>query len=102
MIKFQPGPVVDGFADDGTELTKLPYPIYAERGGVIHGWRVNTAPYPPKIIGFVADPSRQEVDLWWEHITDLQKTVGMYLVTSTNGEWSTNVIAIQSVVDTDE
>ena len=99
MIRFQPAPVTDHITHDGTELTKLPYPIVADQFGVIpdgHG--------DQRIIGFVADPSKQRVDLWWNDIRDLQHTVGMYVITATGGRWYTNVTAIQSVqeVDIDE
>lgn len=94
-VVLQPADVTDGLID-GEELTKRPYPFFVhKRGGIFnHSAAV-------KAIGFVGDPNRQEVDLWWPDFIrdgDLQKAVGMYLITADRqGRWSTQVVAIEKV-----
>jgi hypothetical protein len=100
MIRFQPSPHTDHVTDDGTELTKLPYPVLAHPTGL-----ACLGSKEVLIVGFVGDPNRQDVDLWWNDITDLQATVGMYMIINDDvrcpetGHWSTLISAIQSVTE---
>ena len=52
-----------------------------------------------RVIGFVADPFRQEIDLWWaEAWKDPQKAVGMYVITmDRNGGMATHMTAVESM-----
>jgi hypothetical protein len=97
LICVQPSEYVDQIVD-GHEMTKLPYPYYVNTDGTIDRqdfWRGD----PIRVVGFVADSARQEVDLWWtEAEKDPNQVIGMYLITSDTEEiWSTHETAISVV-----
>jgi hypothetical protein len=100
MLKFQPAPHTDHITADGTELTKLPYPVYADKDGI---GQLGTEPIA--VIGFVADLSRQQVDLRWADMADPQQAVGQYIIIRKDtlgdecGRWATLAPAIASVTE---
>lgn len=99
IITLQPAPNVDHITDDGTELTRLPYPFHvrADDGGIERQdfWQGSVA----RVVGFVADLNRQEVDLWWRDAAkDPQRAVGMYVITQDDkGDMATQMTAISTV-----
>jgi len=98
VITLQPAPIVDHITPDGIELTKLPYPFHVDTDGSI-GRQDFWNGYPLRVIGFVADPNRMQIDLYWEEaVKDPQRAVGMYVVAvGADGTYSTYVVAIASV-----
>lgn len=103
IYSIQPSAFTDQMTDDGTELTKLPYPFHVNDDGTIGRqdfWQGD----PAAVIGFQAKLDVQHVDLFWsDFLTDPQRAVGMYLVTRDRaGTWSTHENAIQSVTMHDE
>lgn len=95
IITLQPAAHVDQITDDGTELTKLPYPFHVNAAGEIQRqefWNGN----PERVIGFVSDLHRQEVDLDWDVVfRDPQRAVGQYVITQDkSGTWATHTLAI--------
>lgn len=99
IITLQPSALTDHITDDGVELTQLPYPFHVDADGLVGRqdfWKGD----PYRVIGFVADLARQEVDLWWEAVADgdEQRAVGMYLITQNQlGDMATHLTAIESV-----
>lgn len=97
MIRLQPSAFVDQIVDDH-ELTRLPYPFYVDYDGNVGRqdfWRGS----PARVVGFVRDLARQEVDLWWQEAAkDPQQVVGMYLITvDRKGNMATHNTAIADV-----
>jgi hypothetical protein len=95
---IQPAPHVDHITEDGTELTKLPYPYHTDQDGAIQRqdfWQGN----PLRVVGFQKDLSVQQVDLWWKDaLKDPQQAVGMYLVTQDkDGNCSSHNTAVESI-----
>lgn len=82
MVTLQPAPRPDAVTGDGEVLTQLPYPLHvrAFSGTVLDDWA-------DRVIGFVADPDRQEVDLHWHrYVTgDPEAAVGMYVIIQNPG-----------------
>jgi hypothetical protein len=101
IITLQPSSVVDQITEDGTELTRLPYPYHVTEDGDVMGqdfWRGE----PEGVIGFQRDAAVQKVDLWWDDaVADPQQVVGLYPVLREHGNLSTLLIAIESVTVTD-
>jgi hypothetical protein len=100
MITIQPSEFVDYVTADGTELTKLPYPFFVDEKGIVGRqdvWSGTVA----RVVGFAADLAEQRVDLTWHRaVTDLQKAVGMYLVTEDSaGTWSVHTNAVASITE---
>lgn len=97
VVTLQPSSHVDGITEDGEEMTKRPYPFHVNVKGEI----VGGAEKGGRVIGFVGDPARYEIDLDWDEIyLAPQRAVGLYVVTSdTDGVWSTHTLAIESVRD---
>jgi hypothetical protein len=102
VITVQPASYVDHITEDGTELTKLPYPFHAvgDRTGEIMNqelWQGR----PKRVVGFVSDLHRQEVDLFWldrRFLNNPQQVVGMYLVTQdSDGGMAVHNTAIETV-----
>ena len=90
--KIQPAAFTDQLTSDGAQLAKKPYPIVCDQRG-----NVLESPLISKVIGFVADLSRQEVDLHWRERTLADDVVGMYLIVADHGgAWSTLSTAIES------
>ncbi len=81
IVTLQPAAHVDHITEDGTELTKLPYPFHVNVHGEIQRqdfWKGN----PERVVGFVSDLHRQEVDLSWDEVYgDPQRAVGQYVIT---------------------
>jgi hypothetical protein len=92
IVVFQPAPHVDNIVD-GEEMTQRPYPFAVDATGAVIGRRDMVA-----LIGAVADPARQQIDIHSpELLADPQQAVGMYLITSDGaGKWSTHVTAIET------
>lgn len=98
LYKIQPAPSVDFITGDGHELTKLPYPIVADKYGQIPE-QAQVLGFV-RVVGFVRDLARQEVDLYWRnaiHPTFKGELVGMYVVVeNAEGRLSTLVTAVQT------
>lgn len=97
MIKLQPASFTDSITDDGQELTRLPYPVVADD---VSG-QVQNNPLISRVVGFVGDVKRQEVDLWWQDARtgDLSELVGKYVVVQmADGGLSTLATDVQSAV----
>lgn len=97
-ITLQPSEYTDHITGDGTELTKLPYPLHVERDGTIGRqdfWKGN----PSRVIGFTRDVAAQRIDLLWADVVDSpQQAVGTYVVVvGKDGRFSTLVNAIKDV-----
>ena len=104
IITLQPSAYTDQLTDDGTELTKLPYPFHvdAETGNVERQdlWQGK----PRRVIGLQHDISKRQVDLWWDKaVNDPQQVVGMYIITQDDdGSIATHLSAVANVVVLDE
>lgn len=81
IITLQPSPRTDFLTDDGTELTRKPYPFHVRENGAIEGqdfWQGR----PLRVLGFAERLDREQVDLWWgDAVRDPQRAVGMYVIT---------------------
>ena len=97
IVTLQPAAHVDYITSDGVELTKLPCPFHVN----VHGEIVHGVEKGGRVIGFVSDPHRQEVDLDWDEVfRDPQRAVGQYVITQdTAGQWATHTIAIIKVTE---
>lgn len=82
----------------GEEQTKLPYPFFIGRDGLIRNqdlWKGS----PYKAVGFQKDLAKQQVDLWW-NAWDWRDpaVIGMYLITADlAGNFATHVSALEAV-----
>jgi hypothetical protein len=78
-LYIQNAPVTDNITDDGTALSKRPWPVVADEDGVVH-----TPSYAlgmRQVFGFQRDLAVQHVDLRFEDAyADPEKAVGMYMV----------------------
>lgn len=95
---LQPSEFTDQVLDDGTELTKLPYPFHVVQDGSVQRqdfWRGN----PTRVIGFQRDLAVHRVDVWWSQVLKAPETaVGLYLVTEdSEGRWAVWENAIADV-----
>lgn len=85
---------------DGTTSTRRPYPFHVDPNGFVQRqdfWRGRVY----RVIGFVSDPSRMDVDIHWDDAVegDITRVVGMYVITTdTDSNWSTQVAAIAEVM----
>jgi len=83
LITLQPAPVVDHVLDDGTELTKLPYPVHAwARDGVIPQ-HLGGYTEPRRIVGFTDEEGRKTNTLvlpWSVAVQREELTEGMFMV----------------------
>lgn len=100
MYVFQPSNHVDQVLDDGTELTKRPYPFAALEDGTIVS--AQTSVDCATIAGFAEDLAVQRIDYSWSDIQDLlvdpQTLVGRYVITrSQDGRYATHMGAIETV-----
>jgi hypothetical protein len=99
IITLQPSEYVDHITEDGAELTRLPYPFHCTDDGRIKRqdiWRGK----PARMVGFVSDLNRQEVDLYWESFRagDPEAVVGLYMVTqNSDNTIGAQVHAVKSV-----
>lgn len=99
LLRVQTAPRTDQLLGDGTELTQLPYPLFAYASGAVARqdfWRGR----PKRIVGFAADLAKQQVDLWWSAAyADPAQAVGMYIVVQdadgSMGTWDTAVETIE-------
>lgn len=86
----------DHLTDDGTELTRRPYPFHVDAKGNILGNRGDAV----RVVGFQSDAAVQRVDLHWpDYIKgDPAVAVGKYLITqAADGKLSTQVCAVERV-----
>lgn len=97
IVTLQPADHVDHITEDGDELTKRPYPFHVN----VHGEIVGGAEKGGRVVGFVSDPARYDVDLSWDEVyADPQRAVGQYVITQdTEGKWATHTIAIMKVTE---
>lgn len=99
LIKLQPAPVVDRVLDDGTELTRLPYPYFVAEDGSVDGqdfWRGE----PDAVVGFQDDVDVQRLDLSWADAwQDPQRAVGKFPVLVEHGHFTTLRIAVDSMTE---
>lgn len=98
IYRIQPSEHVDHITEDGSELTKLPYPFFVDEEGKIGRqdfWRGEHA----QVIGFQKDLAVQKIDLWWrDALEDPQQVVGMYLVTAdSKGDWFSHSFAVRDI-----
>lgn len=90
LITMQPAPVVDGHAPDGSEMTRLPYPVHAWASDGRVPRDLGGYTEPKRIIGFTSAEGRDQhrLDLPWNVAVqrpDLAK--GMFIVCEMpNGE----------------
>ncbi len=98
IYEIQPSAYTDQLTDDGVQLTKLPYPIFADEAGMI-GRQDFWAGRYTKVIGFQRDLRVQRIDLFWrDTLRDPGEAVGMYLVAANDKDnWFTFDTAVQSV-----
>jgi hypothetical protein len=97
IIRLQPAAFTDQITDDGQELTKLPYPFFADEQGMIGRQDVwHGDPY--RVVGFQRDLFVQQLDLsWGQAFKDPSKAVGMYLITASKaGVYGVHTTAIES------
>ncbi len=94
--KIQTAPKTDHITGDGTELTQRPYPIVCDDWGNVVG-----LPTVSRVVGFVRDLARMEVDFSWHevaarHIAE-DEVVGMYVVIQApDGHWATLMTAVET------
>jgi hypothetical protein len=96
---IQPSAYVDQIVD-GMELTKLPYPYYADTEGNVANqefWSGTVA----KVVGFQKDLAKQQINLsWYQATKDPSKATGMYLITKDDkGQYSVHNTAMEFVRD---
>lgn len=95
-FKIQPASLTDHITDDGTELTKRPYPIVCDDWGNVEGMAT-----VKRVVGFVRDLARHQVDFSWHevaarHVAE-DEIVGMYVVIQApDGHWATLVPAVET------
>jgi hypothetical protein len=103
IYRIQPSEHTDQITEDGQELKRLPYPFYADEDGMVQRqdfWRGKVY----KVVGFVGDLARQEVDLLWsDALKEPEQVPGMYLITITSfGDVSTHVTAVKAFTQEEE
>lgn len=103
LFHIQPSSYVDNmWAADSGELfegTCKPYPFGVWEDGQIDNQEL-WAGKPARVVGFVADLGRQEVDLWWrDAVQDPQSVVGMYLITANSSEKGGGMATHQTAVE---
>jgi len=98
LITFQPSEFVDHITEDGTELTKLPYPVHAWADNGVIPWNAGGTP-GRRIVGFQRDLQRQQIDASWATIAyHPPDAVGMYaVIENKDGSWSSLTTAIRDV-----
>lgn len=99
-IRFSP--VMASIAEDGSELTKEPYPFHVTEGGHI-GRQDFWKGRPQMLVGFQDLIDVLKVDLPWAEFWRYPQTaVGKYAVTAdTDGTMNTCLVAIESVHESD-
>lgn len=104
IFSIQCNPIPSGITDDGQIMTSMPYPFLANSGGRIAAQEIWKG-HPLRIVGFVKDLKRQEVDLWWADMVvgNTDDAIGMYLITKnkdgTMGVHMTAVMHVKEVVN---
>jgi hypothetical protein len=105
IYRIQPSAFTDQITSDGHQLTKLPYPFYADASGAVQRQDIWNGKVT-RVIGFQRDLARSAIDLRWaDAVKNPAEAVGMYLVTSDKaGDWGTHHTAVQTMelVTTDE
>lgn len=97
-VTVQPSAFTDGLTEDGTEMTRLPYPFHVTADGSIlrqDFWHGD----PKRVVGFAKRLDVHQVDLWWTQAwKSPQEAVGMYLVTqNADGSMHSHRTAIESM-----
>ena len=93
IFKIQPASIPDHLTEDGQLLSKRPYPLTVDESGEI----LNDSIQFVKVIGFVADLAKQQVDLWFADLTeaDWPRIPGMYVIAvDPAGRWATLATAV--------
>jgi hypothetical protein len=92
MLVLQPSPRTDHITEDGQELQQVPYPIYANEKGVgMLGAK------DVRVVGFQRRLDVQRLDVHWDEVwADPDRAVGLYVVLDQDGQWATEVAAIES------
>lgn len=83
LITLQPAPIVDGYAPDGSEMTKLPYPVHAWASDGVIPQHLGGYTDPKRIIGFTDEMGRQTNTLvlpWRDAVKREELTEGMFIV----------------------
>lgn len=98
VIEVQLSGWTDHLTDDGQQLTKLPYPFFADEKGMIGRqdfWNGRVL----RVVGFQADLNREMIDLFWDDVyADPGRAIGMYAVTENKrGDWVTHMTAVKSM-----
>lgn len=98
IIVVQQSAHTDQITEDGTELTKLPYPFEVAEDGTVENrefWRGK----PARIIGFQRRVDERHIDLpWHSAVSHPEAALGMYVISSNDdGSWWTHDLAVQSV-----
>lgn len=102
LITMQPAPIVDGYAPDGSEMTRLPYPVHAWASDGAVPSHLGGYTEPRRIVGFTTEEGRDQnrLDLNWASAAlNPRQIEGMFIVCQLpNGEMQ----LLTSVVDTVE
>lgn len=98
ILTVQPAASTDQITEDGTELTRLPYPFHCDKDGNVQRqdfWRGK----PLRVVGFAADLAVHKVDLRWREAFDVPtRALGMYVVSqNADGSVFTHLTAVESV-----
>lgn len=103
FLTIQPSAHTDHITEDGTELTKLPYPFHCTEDGMVMRQDFWDG-HPLRIVGFAKDLNKHQVDLWWrEAWAEPDKAVGMYVVSqNADGSMYSHVHAVEEVTKHNE
>jgi hypothetical protein len=98
IIEVQMSEWTDHLTKDWQELTKLPYPFFADEHGMIGRqdfWNGRVL----RIVGFQEDLAQEMIDLFWDDAyAEPEKAIGMYVVTENqHGDWVTHMTAVRSM-----
>jgi len=83
LITMQPRPVVDGYAPDGSEMTRLPYPVHAWAPDGVVPSHLGGYTEPRRIVGFTSEEGRDQrrLDLTWRDAArEPWRAQGMFIV----------------------
>lgn len=83
LITMQPAPVVDGHAPDGSEMTRLPYPVHAWASDGRVPQHLGGYTEPQRIVGFTSEEGKEQnrLDLTWRDAARRPElTQGMFIV----------------------
>jgi hypothetical protein len=101
IVSLQPTDITDHITEDGTELTRRPYPFHVDPDGFIlrqDFWQGRAY----QVIGFVSAPESSAVLHWREIANTPHDMIGKYVVVSdSHGRWSTYETAIATATTTE-